>query len=167
MVSFFFPDSAIKQISPKISNYCFESSCGSCWKKNEELKSTGAVLIEAHMRQERGELKSVINSKRWCLIKQIRRIRLQIDRLFFSKLLFHLMNINEELEGGYFIVEDWMQGLSLCLIMPLFVFMWRWRDVYAYSYRALASHPAPDTDRGRKDKESESYIHRQCRSRGT
>ncbi len=90
--------------------------------KTEFFKSTEAVWIvqceQPHMRQEQGEWQSVINSMQWCLIKQMRWIRLQTERVVFSKLLFHLMNVNEEVVGGYFIAQDWMQDLSLCLIMP-------------------------------------------------
>lgn len=72
------------------------------------------------------------------------RIRLQTELLFFSKLLFHLMNVNEGVGGGWGVIySQRLNAGSLPLPdnAPLFVFMWRWRDVYAYSYRA--SHPAP------------------------
>lgn len=129
-------------------------------KAREELTSTGAFWIvqcqDAHMRQEPGEWQSVINSMQWCLIKQMRRIRLQTDRLFFSKLLFHLMNINEEVVGGYFIVEDWMQGLSLCLIMPPCLSSCGDGEMFTLTATEPQHHTQhPDTDTGRKDKESE------------
>lgn len=53
------------------------------------------------MKRDNVSDKDVINSVQWCLIKQMRGIRLQTEWRFFSKLLFHLMNVNEEVVRGY------------------------------------------------------------------